>query len=175
MSSMRASARLTSLVLLASAAAGCGATVDVPSVCFTESGLDIPGSPAGGDVTSPTFGFDLTNQIPLLRTTNADTDLRVDSVTITPVAGAPDLSGIRSATVQVQPASGSPVVLVRYQRDPAAPPPSVLVLDGAGQNITPYLVGGQANLALTLSGTPPGTSWTANVESCLHGQANVSP
>ena len=164
-----------SFAVLASLALGCGATVEVPRICFTESGLVVPGSPAGGDVTTPPFPVDLTNQIPLLRPGNTDTDLRVDSVTITPVAGAPDLSGIQTAKVAVQPASGPAVDLVQYQRNPAAPPPTALVLEGSGGDITPYLVSGRANLVLTLSGTPPSTTWTADVETCLHGEASVSP
>jgi hypothetical protein len=172
---MRAYVALLSLAAVASSAMGCGATVEVPRICLTEQQVSVPGSPAGGSVTSPRFSVDLTNQIPLLRTNTSDTDLRIDEVTITPVAGNPDLSGIQSATVQAHPASGPAVEMARYQRDPAAPAPAAILLGGDAVNVAPYLVAGQANLTFTLSGQPPRASWTADVKSCLHGQTSVSP
>jgi len=173
---MRAHIALFSFAFLASSALGCGGTVEIPRICFKQADLAVPGSPAGGSVTSPSFSIDLTNQIPLLRTNTSDTDLRVDQVTITPVAGTtPDLSGIQTATMQAQPATGPAQEVVRYQRDPAAPPPTAIVLDGDTVNLQPYLVAGRANLSVTLTGQPPVTGWTADVETCLHATASVSP
>ncbi len=173
---MRASAPLlVSAIVLASSVAGCGATVEVPRICFTESGLTVPGSPAGGSVSSPSFFVDITNDIPLLRTNNTDTDLRVDTVTITPSSGSPDLSGVQTAVVRVQPPSGSAVNLVQYQRNPSVPAPSAIVLAGDTINVAPYLDSGRAELSFTLTGQPPRTDWTANVETCLHGQTTASP
>jgi hypothetical protein len=173
---MRASIALFTFAALACLALGCGGTVEIPRICFKQAGLAVPGSPVGGSVASPSFSIDLTNQIPLLRTNTSDTDLRVDQVTITPVAGTtPDLSGIQTATMQAQPATGSAVDVVRYQRNPAAPPPAAIVLGGDTVNLEPYLVAGRANLSVTLAGQPPATGWTADVETCLHARANVSP
>jgi hypothetical protein len=175
---MRAHIALFSFAFLASSALGCGGTVEIPRICFKQAGLAVLGSPAGVNVETPpvSFRIDITNQIPLLRTNTSDTDLRVDQVTITPVAGTtPDLSGIQTAKVQAQSPSGQAVDVVRYQRDPAAPPPAAIVLDGATRNIAPDLVSGQANLSFTLSGQPPTTGWTADVETCMHATASVSP
>jgi hypothetical protein len=172
---MRATIALLPLAALASSALGCGATVEVPRICFTEPGLTVPGSPTGGSVSSPSFFVDITNDIPLLRTNNSDTDLRVDTVTITPTSGSPDLSGVQTAVVRVQPPSGSSVDLVQYQRNPGAPAPSAIVLGGDTVNVAPYLDSGRAALSFTLTGQPPRTDWTANVETCLHGQSTASP
>lgn len=172
---MRTHAAVLSLAAVACSATGCGATVELPRICLTQQRISVPGSPAGGSVTSPRFSVDLTNQIPLLRTNTSETDLRVDEVTITPVEGNPDLSGIQSATVQAHPTTGPAVDVVRYQRAPGAPAPTAIVLDGDTLNVAPYLDSGQARFSFTLSGQPPRTSWTADVKSCLHGQTSVSP
>lgn len=172
---MRASIAFASLCAVALLAAGCGATVEVPRICFTQAGLAVPGSPAGGAVTSPQFGLDIGDQIPLLRTNTSDTDLRIQDVTITAVGTTPDLSGVQSAKVEVQPASGAAVDVVQYQRNAAAPAPTAIVLGGDTVNIEPYLENGRANLSFTLSGQPPRTSWTADVKTCLRGEAHVSP
>jgi len=172
---MRASIALLASAILASSSLGCGATVEVPRICFTQAGLVVPGSPAGADVTSPTFAVTLTDQIPLLDTSTSDADLRLQEVTVTPVAGSPDLSGIQTATVRVRPASGALVDAASYQRNAAAPAPAAIVLKGDTVNVAPDLVSGVANLSFTLSGQPPRTSWTANVETCLRGETSVSP
>ena len=173
---MRATHLLVSLAIIASSALGCGATVEVPRFCLTQPGVVIPGSPVGGDFTTPPLlQVELNDQIPLLRIDSSDTDVRMDTVTITPVAGAPDLSGIQSATVRAQPASGPAVELAQYQRDPAAPAPAAIVFQGGNQNITPFLVAGQANLSFAFSGQPPRTDWTADIETCMHGEATARP
>ncbi len=173
---MRPSTALLSLAALAASALGCGATVEVPRICFsTGQPLAVPGSPVGGAVTSPPFAVDVTSRIPFLRANTSDTDVRVEEVTITPLSGNPDLSGVQTAKVQAQPASGAAVDVVQYQRDPAAPPPTALVLDGGSVNLAPYLDAGRANLTFALSGRLPGTSWTAEVKTCIRGQTSVSP
>ena len=173
---MRASTGLTCVTALALFSAGCGATVEVPRICITEPGITVVGSPAGGSVTSPTFSVSITNQIPLLRTNTSDTDLRIQDVTITPVDSSPDLSGIRTAKVQVQPPPpGAAVDVVQYQRNAAAPAPTAIVLDGDTVNIAPYLENGTASLSFTLSGQPPRTTWNADVKTCLRGKTSVSP
>ena len=173
---MRASIGLILFAALGTSSVGCGATVEVPRICFTEPGMTVVGSPAGGSVTSPSFRVNVTNQIPLLRTNTSDTDLRVQDVTITPVGSSPDLSGIQTAKVQVEPPPpGAAVDVVQYQRDPAAAPPTAIVLDGDTVNIAPYLDNGTVSLSFTLSGQPPRTTWTADVKTCLRGQTSVSP
>jgi hypothetical protein len=172
---LRASVALLSFAALTASALGCGATVEVPRICFSEAGLAVPGSPAGGTVTSPRFTVDVGSQIPLLRTNTSGADLRVTSVTITPAGSSPDLSGIQTATVQAQPTAGPAVDVVSYQRVATAPAPTALALDGDTVNLIPYLVSGRAILDFTLSGQPPRASWTADVKTCLRGEASVSP
>ncbi len=171
---MRASTFLASLAAVAAMATGCEATVEVQRFCITQQDIGVPGSPFGLDITSPRFSLDLTSQLPLLRT-GSNTDLRIDEVTITPVTGSPDLSGINLVRLRARPASGSEVSLAQYQRVPTDPAPTALVLTGDDVNILPYLDSGQANLQLTLSGQPPRASWSADVKTCLHGQSTVSP
>ena len=172
---MRASISLVPIALVAALTTACGATVEVQRFCTTQQGILIPGSPSGADVTSPTFSVSLTNEIPLLRANSTDTDLRMDEVTIIPVAGNPDLSGITLSELRLQPASGAARDLVQYQKNPASPAPTELVLTGDAGNITPFLDSGRADLQFTLSGQPPRASWTADVKTCLHGQSTVSP
>ena len=174
---MRALFAIASLCAFSLSAAGCGATVEVPRICFTQAGLTVAGAPAGSNVeTTPvSFRVNVTDQIPLLRTNASDTDLRIQDVTITAVGTSPDLSGIQTAKARVQPASGSPVDVVQYQRNPSAPASRSIVLAGDTVNIAPYLDNGQASLSFTLSGQPPTTTWTADVTTCLRGESHVSP
>jgi len=173
---MRAPITVVTLVALTSSALGCGATVEVPGICFTQANIGVPGAPAGASVQTPPVSFtvDVTNQVPLLRINASNTDLRIQDVTITPVGTSPDLSGIRTAKLQVT-ASGAAVDVVQYERNPAAQAPPAIVLGGDTVNIAPYLDNGRANLSFTLSGQPPRTRWTADVKTCLRGETAVSP
>ncbi|HTP29922.1 MAG TPA: hypothetical protein VMK12_30230 [Anaeromyxobacteraceae bacterium] len=162
-------------ILVAALLAGCEATVEVPQICITNRNIAVPGSPIGLQVSTPPFPVDVENEIPLLSTNASNTTLTIQSVSIIPSSGNPDLSGVTLAVLAVQPSSGSAVNVVSYQRTPTASPPPELVLTGGSVNITPYLVSGQANLTLSLSGRPPTTNWTTDVKTCLSGQSNVSP
>jgi hypothetical protein len=172
---MRSPVRRLLVAALASSVAACSASVEIPRFCITETGLAVPGAPVAGAVTSPVFAVDIGGQIPLVRVGTTDSTLRVESVTVTPVTGNPDLSGIETATVSIQPAAGAAVDLASYQRDPAAPAPAELVLTGDDVDIDPLLVNGQANLQISLSGQPPATNWTADVTTCMRAESSVSP
>jgi len=166
-------ARRVLLAALAASAASCGATVEIPRFCITQSGLAIPGAPVAGSITSPAFTVDVGGQIPLLRTGSTSTHVRVEDVTVTPVTGNPDLSGIQTASVTVQPATGAAVTVAGYQRSATAP--TSLVLTGQDVDVEPLLVNGQATFQIALAGQPPAASWTADVVTCLHAQSDVSP
>jgi hypothetical protein len=163
--------------LAALALAACGGPVlfvevEVPRACVAQGRVAFPGVATSGTATGD-LDVPLVAQIPLLTTSGADTVLVLDDVTIAPVSGSPDLSGIDGAVVDVVPASGAPVAAVRYTRDPAAPPPSQLVLSGGGVDVAPLLQNGSAHLRIVASGRPPPTAWAADVQTCVHGKSKV--
>jgi hypothetical protein len=163
---------------LAVALAACGGPVlfvevELPQVCVTQAGVPVPGARTAGTIEQQ-VEVPLTDQIPLLSTSGAETVLRLDEVRVTPAPGsAPDLSGIDTAVVNLLPPVGAPVKGVSYTRDPAAPPPTELVLRGDGVDIAPLLVNGRARLDVVTSGQHPASPWAADVKMCVHGTSKV--
>jgi hypothetical protein len=166
--------------LLALAATSCGGPVlfveaDLPHFCITQAAIAFPAAPGGIDAPPVAVPLQVPfeDQIPLLRTSGAETELHIDEIRVTPRSGNPDLSGVAIADVNAVGPSGASVRILSYARDAAAPPPAELVLAGDGVDVAPYLVEGQVRLQIIASGRPPTTTWSADVKTCAHGRSKV--
>jgi hypothetical protein len=166
--------------LLSLAATSCGGPVlfveaELPRFCVTQAAIEFPAAPGGVDVPPVAVPIQVPfeDQIPLLRTSGAETELHIDEIRVTPRSGNPDLSGIASAVVNAVGPSGASVRILSYARDAAAPPPAEIVIAGDGVDMAPLLVAGQARLQIVASGRPPTTAWSADVKTCAHGRSKV--
>ncbi len=157
------------------AGAGCGdplyVNVEIPRVCITQGPFTVPGLPIAGEAEIP-YAVDLGTELPLLRTRGVEElVLVVEEARLTPLSGAPDLSGVTDAALL---AGVERAKVLRYTRDPAAPPPTALVLTGGSTNLAPYATSGTLPILLALSGQPPRTAWSGEVTTCLRAQSKVT-
>ena len=143
------------------------ADLDFPRVCFTDA-FTVPGLPIGAvSVTAP-FVLDLSG-VPLLQDeTVTPTEVFVQTVTLTPTSGAPDLSGITSAEMAL---AATDEVLARYTADGTAP--TSIVLQGTDVNAAAQLAAGRIPLQVSLAGAPPPTAWSGTLETCVRGKTHV--
>jgi hypothetical protein len=162
--------------LLALAASGCGpvlfAEAEFEHVCLVQTQA-VPGAPGASGTLSVALSVPLVQQIPLLTTQGAENELVLDSVTVSPTSGGPDLSGIDSAVVSASGTSGPPVEAARYTRGPPVAAPTEIVARGENVDLAPLLVAGNAQLQLAVSGRAPAAPWVANVTACVHGKSKV--
>lgn len=174
--------RHATLVLLLALGTGCGDSLylegGVSQLCQRLSGQrfvvpQLPAAIAQLTLTKPitverTFAFDITAQLPPALS-NSEIAIALDTMTLTPGQGTPDLSFIDGAQVTLEPPPASTLpkqVVVRQ-----ATSPSTLSFDGQDLELYPYLKDGVLSytVALTASAMPP-SDVSADIAAC----ANVS-
>jgi len=159
---------MRALVLSALVLAGCGATIDEPSVCKTLRDQTVP-SAEGLKAISVPLAVDLRPELKALGVTQGSAEL--SQVTLHVDDGVSDLSFLTSLRVNLlQPSDGGEIELVDYEGVTA---PTTLVLDGGGGDILPDALAGPLSLQLTLAGDLPETTWHADVTVCLAARADL--
>jgi hypothetical protein len=158
---------------------GCGpllfAEVESEETCLTLPDIAFPGA-HGAAGTAADLGYDLAAELPLLDEEEVDAELRLLTVRIAPAQGTTvDLSGVEQVRIvaRLPPGSGRPDrELLRYDRDPAAPPPHAIEATGpADVNLADWLTDGELALRAEYAGTSlPAEDWTAQVRACFHAR-----
>lgn len=171
----RALPGLLGAALLAASTSGCGmldARLRAETVCFTTSGSAVPGAPAEGALATE-ITYDVGDDLPLLSEQGVSYTLALQRLTLSVSAGSPpvDLGAIEGLEVSAvaPPGSGLPEpTLVAYARGSEQPDPTAITAASpSGDDLAPYLSGGQLTFRAAATGAAPAHAWTADVEGCF--------
>ncbi len=160
------------------ALAGCGnATLEARTLCYTASGVTVPGASGSGTVATD-LAYDLGSSIPELTNPGLSYSLTLQDVTLSPEKGTtlPALGGLDALDVSVLPPAGSsiPEVQVIHYVQAAGARPAVLHAAAQHQpNLRPYLSGGAIAFHVQATGTLPPDPWTVDAQACFQLQVNV--
>lgn len=169
---MKTSAITNAVVAAALAATGClNADVKSNQICASNAEV-VPGAPeASGQTELPPVVLDLTNSLPNLDRSGVSGTVLMQQIEITTTSA--DLSGIEAISATVTGESGStlqPLALNCSYQKPSNPvlPLESIVAPCSGENMFDYLKSQQTlTLLITLAGSPPATSWQADVGACF--------
>jgi hypothetical protein len=147
------------------------ASAEVKEVCLTYPNLQVEGIPAGGDIHQ-SFAFDDLSAIHNL--VDLDASLEFVRAEARATSGPSDFTFVDAAKLTI--ASGDPMStlpeLTLYQCDgDCLPDGPVLHIPTAIQHdAVEYVKSDSLLVGLDLSGRPPATAWTMDVDVCLKGQ-----
>jgi hypothetical protein len=171
---------LLALVAAAALAPGClGAQVKASSLCATQVGQLVPGTPPGGSIHTQVL-LDLGGLGSDLDRSGVTGTVLIQSFTISTDDPAVDLYGVTSLGLEAtatDPASTLPPVPLAcdYQRPAGAVPPlRSVTATCSGPNLFDYVKAKTLALDVVLSGAGlPAAPWPASMGSCLSVQVDV--
>ncbi len=173
---MRIACALSVLAVLA----GCGdplffADVQARKICVTMPSQQIPGAP---DITANVLkegDWDLGDDLrKLMSKDGASATIQVLEFTIADANGQADLTGISDASVVVARTDGTdPVTLLAYTRPQNDPPQHEIDMSGQSVDVGTYLDSGKLHYKVAAHGTLPPTTWTADLQACMHAEVKV--
>lgn len=175
-----ASPALLSLALLGLLTSGCGmldAKLEAQTVCFTLPDYPILGVPASGTL-STLVSYDLGSDLPILSEKGVSYTLVLKTMQLGVGEGSPavDLGGIDDLTISPVAPAGTSLpepTLVRYVKGADLHPTLLEAASSSGDDLAPYVSGGQVEFLATATGTLPASSWAADVKACFQLTVDV--
>jgi hypothetical protein len=169
-------ARLPALGLLSAllALSGCGmldAKLKAQTVCFTLEDYVLPGAPAGGPLAAE-ITYDLGGDLPILSQQGVRYTLALQRLELSVAAASPpvDLGAVETLDVAVVAPPGAALpepTLVHYARGSELHPTTLTAASPSGDDLAPYVSGGQVTFRAAATGAVPAHAWAADVTGCF--------
>ena len=171
---LRTSFLLVGLVTLVPACPLLSVQAEVQEVCLTYTGVTIPGVPAGGNISQ---SFDFKDLQGAKALADANAQLTFTHAEVRATSGVSSFSFVQQAELSI--ASGD--------ANSTLPTLSIFKCDGCGNATTTldvtnatsspaqdYMKTGSLVVTIDLTGTPPATDWTADVDICMSGTVDYT-
>ncbi|HEY4243851.1 MAG TPA: hypothetical protein VGM88_28755 [Kofleriaceae bacterium] len=139
---------------------------DSQEVCVTYHGAQVPAATAGHIAqVSQTFTLDVPDAVAQLASAHADLAF---SRAVLHATSDVDLSFAQSASITVAPADGSLPPASAASCDDCAVTDNSLEIDATDPvDAAPYVAAAPLTVTVQLSGPPPTTAWTMDVDVCM--------
>ncbi len=159
---------------VALAASGCGmldAKLETRTVCFTRADYPIPAAVVPGTLSTD-ITYDVGNDLPILSDQGVQYTLVLQRAEISVAQSSPavDLGGVEELGISIVAPAGSPLPepeLVRYVKGAEAHPTTIVAASASGDDLAPYVSGGQITFLATATGALPSRPWAADVTGCF--------
>jgi hypothetical protein len=170
------SSTFAALLALALLPAGCpfpllDVAADVQAVCVTYTDVQVEGVPAIAGVHSVSQSFTVSDLGEITSLDKLDAQLTFVSAELHATSGISDFTFVQAANVMVasgDPTSTLPTVDVYDCTGDCAPTGSTMSVPAATEvDAAPYVHSGSVVIDVELSGNPPTTAWTMDVDVCF--------